>query len=357
MSFKNKVCIAILLINSLTLFPENMVTFKNYNFADRMDFFNVPGISLGVVENGELSYENAFGLVNQEAVFQAGEISKVVTAMGIMKLVQDGIVDLDTDVNLYLKDWKLEKDIYMKRVKVTLRHLLSHTSGIHSSGLRGYDPNGKLPGLVDILNGRGNISKVSVHYFPGLKFRYSWGGYIVIQKVIEDVTGMPFHDYIDENILKPLGMTSSTFEQNLSEDIKKKVAPGYDLFGAPIEGGWKSYPELGASGLWSTPSDILKLCIEIQRVLTEDYEGVLTRDLVEAMMVNHKKGWGLGFQVKFEGEQTTISHFGKSAGYTCYFIARPYEKQAIAIMTNGDNAWKLILEVLHSIPDYKAWGI
>lgn len=357
MSFKNKVFTAIFLINSLTLFSENMATFKNYKFAERMDFFNVPGVSIGVVENGEISYKTAFGSVNDDTVFQAGEISKVVTALGVMKLVQEGILDLDADVNLYLKDWKLGKDIYMKRVKVTLRHLLTHTSGIHSSGLRGYKADEKIPGLIDILDGRGNISKVSVHYFPGLKFRYSWGGYIVIQKVIEDVTGMSFHDYIGENILKPLGMNSSTFEQTLPEDMKEDIAPGHDLFGTPIEGGWRKYPELGASGLWTTPTDILKLCVELQKILTEDYEGILTKDLVKAMMVSHKKGWGLGMQVKFEGEQTVFSHSGKSSGYTCYFISRPYKKQAVAIMTNGDNAWKLIMEVLHSIPDYKGWGI
>lgn len=336
-----------------------------FNFEERMGFFNVPGVSIAVIKDGEIYnsrgigvYNKSSGLaVNEETLFHAANISKALTALGVLKLVEEGFLDLDTDVNNYLIDWSLGKEIYSKNRKITLRYLLNHTSGIHSSGLRGYPRGERLPSLEEILDGLGNSSKVSVHYFPGLKYRYSWGGYLVIQKVIEDVTGVDFSVYMKSKVLDPLGMSNSYFSSSILDVRDSNISMGYDLFGRVIEGGWRNYPELAAIGLWSTPSDIAKFCLEIQNILTADYEGIVTRETLKKMLVKYKKSWGLGLSIKFDNDDLIIRHSGKSSGFISYFISRPYKKDGFVFMTNSDNAWKLIMEMVHSIDGYESWGL
>lgn len=355
-SLSRRFILILCIMISAFIYSESFFTPEMYNFLERMDFYNVPGVSVAVVDGSKLAWSANFGhSVTDESLFQAGTISKAVTAIAVLKLVQQGMLDLDTDVNSYLKDWKLGKEIYMKRTKVTLRHLLTHTAGIHSTGLKGYKRGDNVPDLINILNGAGNSSKVSVNYFPGLKFRYSWGGFLVIQKVIEDVTGQSFAEHMVKNILEPIGMINSTF--SLNENILGKAISGHDLFGEPITGKWRVYPELAAMGLWTTAEDVAKLCLEISRILTEDYEGIISRESVEIMLDEYKDNWGLGISVKFEGDMLVYRHSGKSAGYTSYFASKPYKGQAIVIMTNGDNAWKLIMELMHSLDNYKDWGL
>lgn len=365
MNTLKKLLIILSFLNIAQIYSKDIFLNNQYDYKKRMQFFKVPGVSLAVV-NGEQGIKTeVYGYSNiakKEAVkdntlFQAGNISKPITALAVLKLVEDGVLDLDKDVNSYLKGWRLGRDIYSTNRKFTLRQLLSHTTGIHSQGLRGYKRGEELPEIIDILEGRGNSPKVSVHYFPDYKYRYSWGGYIVIQKIIEDVTGIGFEEYMEKNILRPLGMTNSTFKQPLPKELESSVSSGYDLFGNVIEGEWRNYPELAAAGLWSTPTDIAKYCIEIQKILTSDYEGIINKKSVETMFTKYKKGWGLGPSLKFEGEDLIFRHSGKSAGFTSYFISRPYKEESIVIMTNSDNAWKLIMEVMHSIDNYKDWGI
>ncbi len=327
------VCISFLSV----FYIEAFITADKFDFQSRMDFYNIPGVSISVVDGGKLLWSDHYGEgVSKETLFQAGTMTKAITSIAVLKLVEEGILDLDTDINSYLKEWDLGKEIYTKRTKITLRHLLSHTSGIHSHGLKGYGRDEEFPELVDILNGNGNSPKVSAHYFPGLKFRYAWGGFIVMQKVIEDTTGVSFSEYMNKNILQPLGMMNSTF--NLTDDFNVKATPGHDLFGNNIEGEWRHYPELAAMGLWSTTEDIAKYCIEIEKILTEDYEGILSREAVIEYLDEYKSNWGLGVSVKFKEQALVFRHRGKSLGYTSYFASRPYKKQAIIIMTNSDNA-------------------
>lgn len=343
-------------IPSALIYSENFLTSDMYNFKERMDFFNVPAVSVSVVDGAKPSWSEHFGQgVTDQTLFQAGTMSKVFTSIAVLKLVQQGLVDLDTDVNSYLKDWKLGKEIYMKQTKITLRHLLTHTAGIHSTGLKGYNREEQVPGLTDILNGKGNSPMVSVHYFPGLKFRYSWGGFLVVQKVIEDVTGQSFAGYMSENILEPIGMMNSTY--TLTEDMLEKAIPGHDLYGDEVYGGWRNYPELAAAGLWTTAEDVAKFCLEISRILTEDYEGIISKETAEIMLDEYRNGWGLGVSVKFKGDLLIFRHSGKSTGFTSYFVSRPHKGEAISIMTNGDNAWKLIMEIMHSIDNYIDWGL
>ena len=346
------------------LFSVNSFSTNNFNLDDRMRYFKVPGLSLAVVDGGDIKAtgygfldSKGSGSINSETLFQAGEISKPITALAVLKLVEDGVLDLDTDVNNYLKGFVLGQKIYFSTQHVTLRLLLNHTAGINSYGPKGYSKNEELPTLIDMLNGLGNSEKVAVHHFPGIHYWYSWGGYSLIQKIIEDVTGLSFDEYMSENIFKPLGMSRSFFKMPLPKKLQGNVSLGHNLYGESIEGGWRNYTQLAATGLWSTPTDIAKYTIEIQKILAGDYEGIISKKSVENMLVTYEKNWGLGLSTKFEGDATIIRHSGENAGYVNYFISFPYQDKSIVIMTNGENSWKLIMEMLHSIPNYYEWGL
>lgn len=345
-----KKVIILLLITTVSLYSEPFFNYGDFDFSSKMDFYNVPGLSISIVSDKQIIWASGFGdSVDVDTLFQAASFSKPVTALAVFKLVEDGILNLDSDINDYLTGWKLEETIHTRNRKVTLRMLLSHTSGIHESGLRGFGRGEKIPtSIYDILP--------NVRYYPGLKRRYSWSGYTIIQKIIEDVTGISFSEYLKNNIFEPIGMTRSSFDQPLTDE-EINISPGHDLFGKEIEGGWRTYPQLAAAGLWSTPTDISKYIIEIQKILTEEYEGILSRESVELMLSYQTGGWGLGPSLKFQDEDLIFRHSGKNAGYTNYFIARAYKGDAVVIMSSGDNAWKLIMEIIHSFVDYKAWGI
>lgn len=334
-----------ILVITLTssLFSEIFFEDKIFDFKGRMDFFNVPAISICVISNNEVKFSSTYGSALEGMAFQASSFSKPLTSLAVFKLVESGILDLDIDVNEYLKTWKIEDTAVTRNRKITLRLLLSHTTGIHESGPKGYLDN--VPTLDDLLQ------NIHIRYYPGLKRRYSWSGYTIIQKIIEDVTGLSYGDYMSKEILSPLGMDQSSYKTPVSH------VNGHDLFGDEIDGGFRLYPELAASGLWTTPRDISRFLIEIQKIKAGDYVGILSKKSIDEILSYQTGGWGLGVSLKFEGENLIFRHSGKNAGFTNYFISRVNIGEAIVIMTNGDNAWKLIMEILHSIENYGDWGI
>ena len=342
-----KKIILYLFLVTTSLFSDNFFEVTDYNFEKRMDFFNIPNVSLSIIKNKEIIWNGVFGdNIDIDSQFQAANISKVITALGIFKLLDSGVIDLDTDVNNYLTTWKIKDDIYTRNRKVTLRMLLSHTAGISESGLKGYSKSEIPPSAYTTIK--------PLRYFPNLVRRYSWSGYTIIQKVIEDVTGLSFNEYMQQEVLNPLNMNNSTFDI-LSNNVN--IALGHNLFGEEVEGGWRNYPQSAAAGLWSTPSDISKYIIEIQKILTEDYEGIITKDSAEEMLSYQIGGWGLGPSLKFQNSELIFRHSGESTGYISYFIGKAYTGDGFVIMCNGANSWKLIMEMIHSFKDYKSWGI
>ncbi len=339
----NKIFFILVITLSHPIFSEFFFEDKFYDFESRMDFFNVPAVSLSVITDNEIQFSSTYGITSEDMAFQASSFSKPLTSLAVFKLVESGILDLDTDVNRYLKSWKIEETAVTRNRKVTLRLLLSHTSGIHESGPKGYVDS--VPILDELLE------NIHIRYYPGLKRRYSWSGYTIIQKIIEDVTDKAYEDYMSEEILLALGMDQSSYVTPVNH------VNGHDLFGEEIDGGYRLYPESAASGLWSTPGDIAKYLIEIQKIRAGDYEGIISKKSIDEMLSYQTGGWGLGVSLKFEDENLIFRHSGKNAGFTNYFISRVKIGEAIVIMTNGDNAWKLIMEILHSIKNYEDWGI
>ena len=336
-----------------------------FNIYDRMKHYKVPGVSIAVVENGKLKWSKGYGYANTNTesrvdtntIFQAGSISKPLAALAALKLVENGIVDLDKDVNIYLKDWKIPESKFTKNDKVTLRRLLTHTAGITVHGFPGYKQTDTFPSINDVLNGNGNTPKILADTIPGSIWRYSGGGYTVMEKMVEVISGLPFEEYMSKNILHPIGMTNSTYEQPLDAEYHSNVSAAYDNDGNIIDGLWHNYPEQAAAGLWTTPSDLANYCLEIQKIHEGKKNGVLSKETIDEMLTKYKNNWGLGPSLQWEGDSLIFRHGGKNAGFTNEFISFANRGNAVIVMTNADNGRKIIGEILRSISGYYNWGI
>jgi len=336
-----------------------------FNLVERMKHYNVPGVSIAIVKNGKIKWAKGYGLADMETgrpvdtntLFQAGSISKPIAGLGSMILVEEGKISLDKNVNSYLKDWKIPENNFTFEEKVTLRRLLTHTAGINFSSSLGYRQVDSLPTFTQILNGSGNTPKVLVDTVPGTIWKYSNGGYLIIQKLIEDVSNQSFDYFMLKNVLLPLGMQYSTFEQPLNVKAHFNVSAAYDQNGKIIEGKWYNYPEKAAAGLWTTPTDLAKYCIEIQELLKGKKNGLLSKETTEKMLTKHDNDWGLGPALAGDGDSLRFHHAGKTIGFTNNMIAYAHKGDAIIIMTNGDGGGKLMGEILRSASDHYKWNI
>jgi CubicO group peptidase (beta-lactamase class C family) len=331
--------------------------------SDRMAHYDVPGVSISVVVNGEIKWARGYGISNTisgkkvqaTTLFQAGSISKPLAALSALKLMQEGKIDIDEDVNTYLTDWKFPENTLTEDVKVTLRRLLTHTAGVTVHGFPGYKQTDAFPSIQAVLDGEGNTPAIYADTIPGTIWRYSGGGYTVVEKLVEDISGLPFEEYMTQNIFKPIGMENSTFQQPLPPDLHSEASAAYDAKGRIIEGLWHNYPEQAAAGLWTTPMDLAKYCIEIQEILLGKSSGVLSKETVEMMLIKHKNNWGLGPSLEKEGNSLVFRHGGKNAGFTNTMISFAYQRKAVIVMTNGDNGRQLIDEIINSIFLHYRW--
>ncbi len=216
--------------------------------AAEMKEHHITGVSLAIIENGQIGKAHGYGFtdksraipVTTSTLFQAGSVSKPVAALGALRLVEDGRLSLDEDVNRWLKQWKVPKNEYTKDEKVTLRRILSHSAGLTVHGFPGYTAGASMPTLVEILDGTkpANTAAIRVDVVPGSTSRYSGGGYTVMQQMMIDVTGKPFPEFMQETVLTPLRMAASTYEQPLPKDKVAAAAMGYYADGKQVEGKW-----------------------------------------------------------------------------------------------------------------------
>jgi CubicO group peptidase (beta-lactamase class C family) len=333
------------------------------SLADRMAALHVPGVSIAVIHGGKIEWARGFGVtridgpaVTPETLFQAASISKPVTAMAALHLVESGKLDLDTNVNQFLKTWKLPENSFTEKTKVTLRELLTHTAGMTVHGFGGYAPTDALPTLVQILNGEkpANSPPIRVDTVPGMEWRYSGGGFVVTQLVLQDVSGQPFPKLMQDLVLAPAGMTHSTYEQPLPAARMVQTATPYRQNGQPVPGGAHVYPEMSAAGLWTTPSDLARFAMEIQRSLTGKSGGILSLAMARAMLKPGRGDWGLGIGIGGNSAHPWFRHGGANEGFQCDMVAFDNGDGAV-IMTNSDSGTQLMPEILRTIAYEYRW--
>jgi CubicO group peptidase (beta-lactamase class C family) len=333
---------------------------EKLRLADRMAYYKTPGVSVAVIHEGRIDWARGFGQrdaesgkpVTAETLFQAASISKSVAAAVAMKLVEQGRLSLDEDVNLKLRSWKIPENEFTKTEKVTLRRLLSHNAGLTVHGFPGYAQGAAIPTLVQLLDGTppANTRAVRVDKAPGSGYRYSGGGYEVMQLLAEDVTGQRFEDLARKLILDPLGMRRSAYEQPLGAARAKNAATGYRGDGKALSGRWHTYPERTAAGLWTTPIELARFMMEIQKP-----GRVLKRETVETMLAKNAGDYGLGLGLGTTGGRASFSHGGANEGFRCQYFAYRDGEGAV-VMTNGDRGGALASEVLRAIAAEYGWA-
>ena len=339
---------------------------------ERMAFHRTPGVSVAVINDFEVEWTRGFGLrkagasgaVTPTTLFQAGSISKPTFALAVMRLVEDGRLDLDEDVNQYLTSWRVPA-VGSWQPRVTLRHLLSHTAGTTVHGFPGYQATEHVPTLIQVLDGElpANTNPVRVNILPGVQFRYSGGGTSIAQQVVIDVLKKPFPIIMRELVLGPLGMTNSTYEQPLPAEQAESAATGHPENGIPLVSRFHTYPQMAAAGLWTTPADLAKLGVALMHTLNNmPSSSFLRKDTVEAMLQpqlpdqkEDEDHCGLGFFCQGKGEGAFFGHDGGNDGFVAVtHFYRQVGKGAV-VMVNSNVGFELLFEMLRAIAREYEW--
>ena len=354
----DRVCAGLEHTVTIQALPEGDMT-----LSARMHFYRVPGVSVAVIHNGKLDWARGFGeayvggsKVTPQTRFQAASMTKPVTAVGALRLVKEGKLKLDEDVNTYLKAWKVPENTFTAQKKVSLRELLNHTAGMNVHGFPGFRVGEPMPNVVEILNGSppANTPAIRVEAIPGTRWSYSGGGYVVVQRLVSDVTGMEFAKFMQDAVLRPLRMTRSTFGASNMSSGNAEYAMPYDTNGQPLAGVPRVIPD-GPGGLWTTPTDMASFLIEIQKELNEKSERILSAAIVKDMLTPGLGHQGLGFLIEGNAGHLFFSHEGNNPGYQSKFVASFDGQDGAVVMTNGDRGWQLMNEILRSIAREYGW--
>jgi CubicO group peptidase (beta-lactamase class C family) len=335
-----------------------------WSLAERMKYYGVNGVSIAVIRDSKIEWAKGYGLADVEAnqavtpatLFQAGSISKPVSAMGALVLVEDGKLKLDADINTYLKSWKVPGNEHTAKTPVTLEELLSHTAGLTVHGFPGYAAGASLPTVPQVLDGASpaNTAPVRVDLDPGTQYRYSGGGYTIAQVAMTDVTGQAFPALMQRLVLGPLAMKESTFDQPLPASLVSSAAAGYYADGKPVQGKRHVYPEMAAAGLWTTPSDLARFAIGIQKMLAGG-RGPVSKTMAENMVKPRREDYALGLGIRDEGETKYFEHGGSDEGFQAQLTASESRGYGAVIMTNSDKGYLLMPEILRSIAAAYYW--
>jgi CubicO group peptidase (beta-lactamase class C family) len=330
--------------------------------AAEMQRLHVPGVSIALIRNGQIAWTKGYGVaskdgqpVTPETLFQAASISKPVTALAALRMVEAKQFALDADINTALSSWKLPPG--PGGVHATLRQLLSHTAGTTVSGFPGYAHDAKVPTLVQVLDGAApaNTKPVRIEAAPGSKWNYSGGGYTVVQQAMIDRAGKPFAALVAETVLAPLGMKNSSFAQPLPAALLPRVAMPHDAKGEPYKGGPYTYPELAAAGLWTTPSDLARFAIGVQRNADPQGQALLARAIARTMLTPVKNGYALGFGIEGKGPALSFGHGGSNMGYQNVLFAYLEHGDGVVVMTNGEGGNDLAQGILRAAAFEYLW--
>jgi CubicO group peptidase (beta-lactamase class C family) len=308
-----------------------------------------------VVDRGQVAV--ADGSVPVSTLFQAGSISKPIAAMVALELAARGQADLDADVNDMLTSWRLPE-----AAGITLRHLLGHTAGIGVSFLPGYRAGVATPTLLQSLDGSPPAATAPVRPDPAFKdtFRYSGGGYAVLEQLVTDCTGQPFAEAAKKLVLEPIGMTNSTFEQPLPARLHACAA----------RPDWNTYPEAAAAGLWTTPTDLARFVCALQASLGE-LPSPLHHAAAVHMLTPHRQlpargEWnalplfglrppdssGLGL---FLTGREWFSHIGGARSF-CSMLTGSLADGTGAVVMTATGSPRIMFRLMRAISDEEGWS-
>ncbi len=328
-----------------------------------MERYAVPGMSVALVRGGELVWSGAYGYADLEhnrkmtadAVYRVESISKPVTAWGVIRLVEQGLIDLDAPAQRYLGNWTLPESAYSGQ-KVTVRRLLNHTAGMPLGTLgMEYSPQSDMPSLRETLSHEARLVRE-----PGSGFLYSNTGFNLLELLVEKVTGRDFAEYMADEVLAPLGMRSSSFAWKAT--LRPAIPTGYDLQGTPVP--VYAYPAKASGGLFAPVEDIARF---VAAGMTGPYYAdrtVLGREGIRKLYTPQvvvpglfgvvADSYGFGYFIeKLSDGRRAVWHGGQGHGWMAHFHAVPESGDGIVILTNSQRSWPVMAQVLN---DWTRWG-
>lgn len=334
-----------------------------WTLEERMEHYGVPAISIAVAFDGEVVWAKAYGErekgndlpVDENTLFQAASLSKPIAALAALSLVGKGKLELDAPVADYLQSWDMPENEFTQSQDVTLRHLLSHRAGTTIHGFKGYEVDADLPSSAQILKGvePANTPPVAVDQIPGSSRRYSGGGYQVVQLLLEDLTGQPFAEVVEQEVFGPASLERSNYAHRQTDE---NIASGHvggasDPIPAP---GYFAYPELAAAGVWTTPTELLRIGSQVARARNGDSK-LISEELARQLIPNSADEHGLGFGLNDAGDGVVFVHNGHNPGYSARWYSYADGRASVAILTNSDSGGKLIREVASAIGHAYGW--
>lgn len=339
-----------------------------YRLADRMAHYKVPGVAVAIIDSGEIVFAGGFGVlqagkdepVDAGTVFSVGSVSKIATAAIALKMQAAGALDVDKDVSPYLSSWRLPASAFAPQDTVTLRMILSHTAGFNVHGFGDFMPGQDLPTVIETLTGEAPARNDSLEllFQPGAGFKYSGGGYTLAQLLLSDVAGTDFVDTAEKQLLAPLSMSRSSFANPLPE-THGNIAKAHDADGRAIAlpRGYEAMPEMAASGLWTSATDLGRLIA----ALIDSYrtgDGFLPQAIAIDMMTSVSPSQhGLGPRLEGTGSSFMFHHAGTNNSYRAWIEGHLFTGDGLVVLTNGAQGDDLYPEIRNAVADSMGWKI
>jgi len=333
-----------------------------FSIDGRRTHHRVPALSVAVIRAGAIDWTAAFGeaqagtAADCGTLFQAGSIAKPATLLALLRLREQGRVDLDAPIDTYLRSFTLPPGAQTVAHPVTLRNLLAHTSGLKPGGYPGYAQGERLPSDAQIARGEppANTPKIEVVARPGEELAYSGGGYTLIEIAVQDRLQQPFERLMDDLLIRPAGLRQASFWQPLPEHALRDAATGHERDGKPVPGGWRLHPEQAAAGLWATPSDLATLLIEMHKA-AQGRSALLSKASIDELLANPFDGHSYGFRRIGQGDTVFLTHNGGTVGYRASMTVNLKTGDGAVFMSNSDNGSELGVEFFRAVSKAYDW--
>jgi CubicO group peptidase (beta-lactamase class C family) len=340
---------------------------EKLSLAERMAFYRVPGVGLAVIDKNDIEWVRAYGENDEqtgqpltpETLCQGGAFSQMIAAAVVLKLSEQGSLGLDDDVRVRLKSWTFPQDFDPGTSKLTVRSLLSHSAGLSDQPLPGYNQDEPLPTLAEMLDGlppahNGPLWVMTRRRSAG-QARYAEAGYVVLEQLLEDLTGKGFAALAQELVFSPLGLRSSTFEHPLPEAFRDRAASGHIREGLAVAGRWQNYPDRAASGLWTTPADFAGFLADLLQSAAGGSGTLLSQASARELLRAQAESYGFGFLVEGSRDDILFKLRGKTRGFSAFMALYPAKAQGAILMTTSDNGAFLVEEILSALAAAYGW--
>ncbi|MEP9390415.1 serine hydrolase domain-containing protein [Mesorhizobium sp. KR9-304] len=309
----------------------------------------VPGVAVAMVIDGEPVWAGGFGVadvetgarVTADSVFEIASVTKPVTAWAMLRLAEEGRIDLDAPIETYLGGWTLPPSEF-DHSGVTGRSILAHGAGLGAGGDSGGPPAASVPTLVEAANGAGmEYGPIRVTHPPGEAYHYSSKGFVLLEMAVETITGEPFALYVTREVLDPLGMTDSSF--GWTPGLEARAAWGHDWYGRRLP--HYSHATKAQGGIVATATDVAKFLAASMSGPdgVEPGRGVISPGSVKATFTPFpfeadQSAVGLGYNLHLDGETLVARKSGDHRGYKAIVFSMPEIGAGLVILANSDRA-------------------